>query len=544
MYNEFNKYIFNSFFGPSNVGESICLSIDDTFINKFCQYRNVEFSVFETSIKQKLSSNWAPVISCGKEDIPNYLGLLVMQVYAAYLMRDDNEISEKAYNPRLIELLGIENISRLNMLYRAYQDTVWSNFRKWCITNGYLVNLPAPKTGKGCNIQYPLSQALLNKEDFKSLSRFFHKRKIKPKEQFSYSTFCKLVFKINKGEITAHYDRLYNRHLKEGTLDYLNQQVFSFYCNWDGNIEGTCAISEKNINGNSRSSDKVEIQSQILVVDHAITSARILNEWDNELYKFNIYEEDFFLNVNSKYDLPYDGVIVFKKDKDYNDWVETRFVNKKDCCLIIIDKSTFSNKNLNEIRWAADKNHSYSHLYAFEVNLAELSPNSLYLLGEHIDFDSQTYFSGGLKLRRNVYMKGAGPEIVFNGPVDAWLNSVRVFEAKDSLKYDATELEVGEYVLKVENETPKHFAIQDPIFITSNSKEGWQISRNNKKWDFSKSEPNFHGLYYLGGQNLQNSSSEIRNWINNIIFTNREKYNDSLILIEEAKKRAKYGIKL
>ena len=173
IYNDFNLYIHNYFFKEENHGETIILAVDDSVINDFCREYRVSEEELQKSVSEKYNRSWDLTLT-EEMDIPQYIGLIAIQVYLASLMENDDDFSAGQFNPRLCQYLGV-TINKLQELYRLYQDSLWHNLKKWVAYNNFNILIPEMKSGKGRFVQYPLSQALLNKEDLKNAPYLFEK---------------------------------------------------------------------------------------------------------------------------------------------------------------------------------------------------------------------------------------------------------------------------------------------------------------------------------------------------------------------------------
>lgn len=544
IYGDFNEYIYLHFFGDENVGQFICLSVDDSFINQFCSKKDIDLLYYKSAIMQELGKDWSNVITASDIDgMPKYLGLLAIQVYAAYLMRKDSLHSERAYNPRMIELLGLNSDYELQSLYRAHQNDVWARFKDWCAYKGYLVELPSPTTGMRCFIQYPISQALLNQEDYRALSRFFIKRQIRPSEHFSFTAFCKLTFPVEKREINRHFDQLYERHLELGTILNLKKQLFSYYNNWDGS--GQMHYGRENVPSLIDIGDQRfhKPEFQLLILNSNLTSAKLTDAWDRELKIFDLNVEGLREKIsNHGFVFPYNHVIVFKYDNDYNDWIETRYVNRYCKCILLFDKSKTQLLTASSYKQLAGKDYSTAYYYIYEFDLNALPHEEIYRFRNFLDGDLVVELYGGLKLSRKIYMYGAGPSIRINKPGMVWINSIRLSLSDYDERYSCTDFECGPFVVKSEFDSAIYFEIRKSSFNMKINESGWLISRESKQWTVMEENGNANGLWYSLNLDCGQGAAQMRKWIEGVLDGGKIKtdVNDSLII--RALKRSKNGI--
>lgn len=544
IYGDFNEYIYQQFFGDENVGQFICLSVDDSFISQFCSKKGIHLAYYKSAIIQELGKDWSNVITVSDiNDIPRYLGLLAIQVYAAYLMRRDSLHSERAYNPRIIELLGLNGDYELQALYRVHQNDVWARFKDWCAYKGYFVELPTPTTGMRCFIQYPISQALLNQEDYKALSRFFIKRQIRPSEHFSFTAFCKLTFPVEKGEINRHFDQLYERHLELGSILNLKKQLFSYYNNWDGS--GQRHYGRENVSSLTGISDQRfhKPEFQLLVLHNNLAHAKLIDAWDRELKTFDLNVEGLREEIsNHGFVFPYNHVIVFKYDNDYNDWIETRYINRYCRCILLFDKKMPQLLTASSYKQLAAKDYSTACYYIYEFDLNALTHEEIHRFRNFLDDDMVVELYGGLKLSRKIYMYGAGPRIKVNKPGMVWINSIRLSPSDCEKGYSCTDFECGPFVVKSEFDSAIYFEIRKPSFNIKINEFGWLMSRENKQWMVIEGNGNTNGLWYSLNLDFHQRIAQMRKWIEGVLDGSKIKTNINDSLIIRALKRSKDGI--
>lgn len=543
IYEDFNKYVYRELFGAENIGQFICLSVDETFINHFCSKKDISLSCYKSAIAEELGKDWSKVMIIeGTDQIPGYLGLLAIQVYAAYLMRKDSLHSERAYNPRMMELLGLNSDYELQSLYRAFQNEVWSLFKDWCSYKGFLVELPKPTTGMRCFIQYPISQALLNQEDCRAVSRFFVKRQVRPFEHFSFNAFCKLIFPVSKGEINKHFDQLYERHLELRTILNLKKQLFAYYNNWDGN--GSFHYERINEVFKNTLIDKSSFDPvfKSIVLSDDLMVVRLVDAWDRELRRFDLNDEGLIEGLKDcDVIFPYNYLILFKFDHNYNDWLETRYVSRENKCLLLFDRMKIPSIRMSSYKHMAVREYSTMFYCIFEFDLDRFSDEEIHRFRDFMDNDAAIELFGGLKISRNIYMHGAGPCIKFNKPGMTWINSVRIPDSKFEQDYSCVEFECGRFVVKSEFDTAIYFEVQKPSWKASVNECGWLLSREGGVWDVTESQGNVNGLWYNLAQESCLGSAPIRKWIEVAIGCEKCETGINDPLVVRALKRSRNG---
>ena len=189
MYREFNNLIYDNFFKKEVAGNTITLSIDEEMITDIASQMKSSKDELINSITVYMKDDWEKILSLGIDGIPQYLGLIAVQVYAAHLMQKKDGYTEKAYLTHLNQLFGFEGNYKIENLFKKYQDKIWDSLKKWAMERDFNIHLPVKKTGKSRYVQYPLSQALLNKEDLARAPILFQDAEIRPAEDFSLEDF-------------------------------------------------------------------------------------------------------------------------------------------------------------------------------------------------------------------------------------------------------------------------------------------------------------------------------------------------------------------
>jgi len=221
-YKIFNKAIHDHFFSKIHKGEYVIFSVDETIIDLLCINNDIDRQQLFLAITQLFRNDWSFIFTLNKAGAPNFFGFIGIQVYAAYLMHTDDQYSASAYNPRLCQLLQIEQ-PELQTFYSKFQDKIWQELKKWGEEKGYPIHLPQKKKGKGRYVQYPLSQALLNKEDLGKIPLLFDKAGLKSFEQLSFKDFTAIISKVDNGRfLTDHYYKIKEQLLAKDEFQILD----------------------------------------------------------------------------------------------------------------------------------------------------------------------------------------------------------------------------------------------------------------------------------------------------------------------------------
>jgi len=226
LYQNFNQYIKTKFFPPGKRGETILFSVDETIITEFLNKENITGKTFQRTIAYELK-DWS--ITRANE---NYFGLCAIQIFMVSQMQDDVEYSAREYNPRLADFLRIDT-NTLQKLYADNQDTIWEKLKQYAGENDYRINIPGQSSGKGRYIQYPFSQALLNKEDLRKTSILFQRIGVTPSEYIPFEDFA-LLIKATEREsgMPGRYNKIKNKLLNDrGDTMPLYQQIYDYFIN-------------------------------------------------------------------------------------------------------------------------------------------------------------------------------------------------------------------------------------------------------------------------------------------------------------------------
>lgn len=532
IYDDFNTFIRDEFFCSKNKGSHVVLSVDQSIIEKFCNENNTSEQELRKEFQRLFSEHWNYAL----ED-ENFFGLAAIQVYVAHQMGEGDGYTSKMYNPRLTDILkrNDEQSFNIELIYEKYQDQLWLKLKMWCKENGYFIEIPNIGKNKGRYIQYPLSQSLLNQDDLKYLPNLYCNAGLSPFEQFCLDDFWGLV---EKAEINVflpdHFKKVKERLKKDGNEKPLYEQMFEHYSNWDGQIifedETEKRIAHKQIFNN---------EDTLLVFSQEQQEIQIFNN-QNVLSRFSINTRDVFQRIKKHIKLPFKNILFFIKDEHYGDWKFSRYLVKGEQNLMI----STNDEPLEYHAKRIDANCQITNKLSCVITILRISddykPNSFW----------ENYFpkvslhvkiKNGLKLDRKRWMHQAGPDLIFSKPVDAWVNGEKITTTEESPIISLRYCETGSYVLKLRGFSPIRIEIDNPTFENQEVLNGWHISKKPAVW-----EPKAEAFQICGLQNSfiteQDSTSEIRNWID--VNTNRTKTTKNLYSnqVTNALKRAKNGI--
>lgn len=537
IYRKFNKAV-QEFLNKKNVGDNIVLSIDERFITSFCDKYQVGKPVFFSEIKNLFKTDWEFVFERDSFDTPNFFGFIALQIFAAYLMHQDGNYTPRAYNPRFMGLIGIESENQLQQLYREFQDRLWESFKEWCRNKDFELNLPAKTFGTGRYVQYPLSQALLNQDDIEKLPNLYIDVNLKPFENLSFKDFREIAFPVALDLLTPHYYKLYDKLSEQDKAEALEKQVFSHYTEWDGRIPQNF----DNVSTDT-STSRVEQEIQTLILDSDLLRLLLKDEQETTLSEYLITDRELFKKIRCDYKLPYKdkNIILFVKNEDYNDWEENRFLKIGIACLIMFEKRQSCLFPMREIE-SCSIDHSTSNYYIYEINFTQYDDIPNRLKKYFAKTGDSFRLENGLKLSRKIWMEGAGPNIVFNGPVRAWLNGKAINIDRANFCYSCREFKRGKHTLKLPDRTPYYFTIGKPEINEVKEFSGWQISKKPVVWDLDKIKYLISGLGFRL-QTRNTDKSEHQEWIDAILERDETKRNEVNSFIVNILNRAKYGLR-
>ncbi len=178
------------------------------------------------------SNGWGELLRYSAE-IPLFLGLIHIQVYAAAIRSRDDDFTEIAYNPRLQSILGLRNVNELEGVYRANQKALYAEFERWC--RKHCLSVVLSENSRRVYCQYPLSLSLLHKTDIESLNDFFYDCGLSPFKNIELDNFISIC-RANRGNLPPRISRKWN-NLPDSMNDYkdsFRRIIYSAYLNWDG----------------------------------------------------------------------------------------------------------------------------------------------------------------------------------------------------------------------------------------------------------------------------------------------------------------------
>jgi hypothetical protein len=540
MYSKYNKLVFKHFFRKEYIGNTVTLSVDEELMTDLAKRLCISKDQLLGSIRDYLKEDWGKVLSAF-EEIPEYLGLVAFQVYAAHQMqKKESEYTEKAYLPHLNRLFGFPDNYKIEQLFKKYQEKIWENLKHWAITIGFDIDLPQQKTGRYRFAQFPLSQALLNKFDLQHIPNLFKEVRLRPNENFSLKDFISIVCPVPKNLLTPHFHRVYMKYSER-----VEKQLFNFYQSWEGNFHENLKKDKPKV-GNHIISQKAERSPDYLVLDKRREDndfyLYIVDKNNDKKKKFFLDNPALFLEIEQLYKLPYEDVIIFAHDDEYNDWIETRFIRFSLPRMILIRKGRNGACSLaGQVEKICIADYSTKSFNLFEFELID-ADNTPFLLKKYLSkTKAELSFKNGLKIGRNAWMEEAGPDIFFpDGTKRGWLNGE--LKIIDNGILSCRNLPVGEHIIKIPDHTPISFFIESPGEEGVSIDIGWELSRNPPSWAGASETPTVKGLIFETGDE-SNVTPVVRRWIEALMNTGEKGQNSSLPVAVNAIRRRYNGIR-
>lgn len=520
IYNRFNNYICDLYFNSDNFGDEIIMSVDSSLINDFLNSQKITSDDLQDSFKKHFQKKWDFAL-CLTDSIPNFFGLIAIQIYIASLMEDDeiNDFSKNDYNPRLTDYLGIAE-KNIENIYSKWQNKIWQNFKSWAIEKKYLITIPDKGFGTGCYIAYPLSHSLLNTNDLKHIPLLFDCCGYRPHEEISFLDFKDEIIKhIHSLKITTHFSKIKSRLEKNGNLDRLYKQIYVFYCNkWEGMIP---LINEKSSKPGIESFKT--IARAYFYYDYEKGAINKLTGYDNLLETINLTDLKLFDKIKKG-----SNILFFEKG-NYEEWQYTRFLSFQTYIIICENHNRYILNQLGNVL----NDFSYKSNNRYTIKEVEVTNFNHRFFSK----DSHTYsIENGLKIGRTQWMKNAGPDIVLNENNQIRINGNIHKEQRISLR----DYEVGTYKIRGGNKRTEIEIVEMPVTSTNSiSKEtGWCIKKKANIWQFAENGYNINGLNYKFSKIAIDENTQT--WISVVVKrTKKQEYKSQVI---NALNRYKYGI--
>lgn len=478
-YSEINKAIQTYFCRENNCGE-VLFCFDEDSVEQISNSVNLDRDDLLSLLKKVSCKSWAGFINIEDGIFQGY-GILFLQSYAAYLMRETDDISPQSYNERLADLLLIDT-GRLQLLYaenienQSVQDRLWSLLQTDLSKQDFVLKIPFPSKNAGRYVQYPKSQALLNTNDLQLLTGWFLNRKLSPRFGYDFTFILKLLKDIRRefdDYLTPHARKVFDTDRE--TKQRIYRQIFNYFQKWDG----TVYRYKTGDDGQLLSSDTCP---EVLLT---LRDKEINFYFLRETHDAEKIQKDIIYAVKEKCHFSLSlSTAVFAEAENYkNEYVLSHRVLVGQQAAILVDK-IMNNRlyaHLNKIVQPENKlNHGKYNLFLFEISESMTSG----LLSEYIRH-YPIRLRGGLKTDRKSWLAGCGPNLICESPCKVrFRQEIYEMSAGDSICLQ--NLPPEKYTINIDDYTPMIFYITASQNNCSSEypQSGWNVLFNPVNSDF------------------------------------------------------------
>lgn len=448
QYYIFNQDVFDRFFSQEHYESFLFISANEIeeLLARVCKDKIYQF------IRQ--NNNWEKFFFPSSP--PMYLGLIAVQIYIAAIAQRKDDKGNKGKVPYYPHSEGIFN--SIIFSKNEQQIKLWQLFQQFCLKKG----LKTPKVpDKGDKyVKYPISQAILNTDDYLRIAKIWHDKGIDYEEEYDSDYLLALLYEKKYSSI---YKKIC-RHMEQGYIERIHELLDAFFKQWNGQIDKVVY----------NHGSKPNYKKQFVMTYYPDDDESLHITYDNESSTL----ENLWKRKKNRL-----GYVYLQKCMNYPaDWV---YRSKLDIscayCIITCNTDQCFDSICDSVPFEID---GY-YIYMFPLE-------KLYILKKHIpsEFSEKPLpivtLHGGIMLDRDTWLQGAGPHIVTNaqkGTLHMTSKSSEIELTPNSL----VSLRVGTYMLSV-NGALIRFYIKDIAHVTIEAKFGWAISKlcpNDEDWDMS-----------------------------------------------------------
>ena len=520
-YLKFNQWVYDRYFAQTINTYSHIASI-------FIDIQNIKECDYFANACNFLRINTWDKLCFDKDDVPQYLGLIAIQLLAASARQDDELCTSAAYNPRLRQYLNIDD-NKLQMKYRDAQERIFSLFEEWCKRHSYAIYLSKSSTHYRY-VQFPLSLALLHKKDLQSLGIFFHKCAFARNDEIDFECFSQIV-QSRTGSFPPNIHQKWNRLASDkGRKTAVLKQMYFAFLNWDGNFE------ENHKQYQSWNAQQAKDYSMYWAQSQEI-------------------QPDFFCNNQSaNYPLGNSKDGFWEQDPlKPNDWtfIEDRYLTSHESSLYVF---TYCSNSFFAIE-LCDRFQKKPYLYgSIKIILFSSQEISEIIQSFPTKFTKNhlLYLTGGIKLAHREWMEGAGPIVSTDTQyTKAFLVCLESPEQNREIclaDQPLIHLPAGHYFIRYCAEMPRiHFKITSVLPEDErNIKSGWCLS--NDGCYATSTAPHIHGLDFsqipedILCPTTNHNGNQTRIWMNLTTEIKTQRYRNENI-IHNALRRSIDGIR-
>jgi len=454
-YTKFNDWVYEVFLKPNINNYSNVASI-------FIDIQAIENQEYFTEACTFLREVEWHKLCISESHIPQYLGLVAIQLLAASSRQNDELCSSAAYNPRLRKILSLSDDNKLQAKYRDAQENIYDCFERWCKKNNFSIYLSHSSVGHRY-VQYPLSLALLHKKDIDSLGSFFHKCGLAQDDEIDFDVFKKIVLDRQGSFPPGIYQKW--RNIDKGRKEGVLKQMYYAYLNlnWDG------LYDDKH-----RPSPNIKLGKEYTMYWTGGEDSEPEFRCNNDLIKDVAFLEK--------------GIFFIQDSINWNDWnlISEKCISSKSnqrYVLAYLNETPFFNdlKNFFE-----QQPYCYGKLKLYPLDTAQITELEI-RFPDRFKQAPAIHLIGGIKLGYREWMEGVGPilEAENYSALTVRLANLKFDYGKEWKVLEISEqrlmhLPPGRYFLQYSADMPLiHFKITSPIACEDyDAKTGWELTEN------------------------------------------------------------------
>ena len=453
------KAVYEYFLQRTSPNESFKLLID-TYTYEHCAH---QAGITDKEIENLLKGEGTDYI----EDSYSALAIVALETKIAFDVETDSDLVN-SYNNRLIDKLRyFYDNNSVQQFYRDWQDEIWLKAKRLFEKEKRYLDIPSPKSGPGCYVQYPISQRIIKGTSIIRYADKFIQLNLEPASGITYQIFEGLVF--NRNEYS------YNTMVR--------RMIFSFYCVWDGRcfsdiLNRKKSFTREQIEQKAKDEFLIQIEPEIKFYINR-TKIDLSREKINDKYLWR-FDENKYLTRRGTY---------FIKDSDYNDWLPySRAIDADEELLLITTQKQYPSY-VEKLRVTDEIEVLSAGLYT--ILILKLRHRESFE-DFRIPIKTQPYFSlvGGLKVRRNTYYPFALPSVVLTEQeYDKTQYKSVYLDAKeypivDGIAQIPDKLSPGKHCLKLLNSwdsSEMFFSVEEVSKSPIPDNHGWIINEANGK---------------------------------------------------------------
>lgn len=430
-YLEFNQNVYNYYLENFIVNNYNSLAIIKSDFDEL-----IEDEKYIKNFHQINNDDWSLLLKF-KDGIPKYLGLIAIQCHAAFYMQNDGQITAGNFRDRYKSITGIKSTQKLNQLLSEkiskknnVQEKIWLEAKNFFESKDINLEIPNPKSYSGRNIQFPVSQCVLNYEDLKEYKGFY----CYIYENYEFIHFDGFITEFKKFEtsLIGQFRRVNNlRTLTEIEKKIKSRQIFDFY--------------------NSLEWLKFDKRQPSIKKTNKVFFAKLVHD------EVKIYDEDFELFTNYSDLLDKNKIAIFKQEGIYiTEFTKCNHIDNNTSFIIITSSQELNRELMGKNGKVINLSSASSNLFVILIDFKEEIPSCL------LNYQSQEFpvkILGKKISSKRQYLLSNLPRLEsLNGiPYRLYCNSNRVVGKQPILP--------GNYLIKVNGFTSYSFEIIEDVIL-------------------------------------------------------------------------------